>query len=364
MQMSFTIPKGLSCVSNGHLIDSIPGKDNTTFRWKVTYPINSYDATFYIGDFDHFSIPFQGIDTTFNLDFYVLPYNLDTARSQFKQAVDILHFYEDTYGPYPWPRDGYKLVESPFEGMEHQSAIAYGNGFKTYYGLFDYIILHESAHEWWGNSVTVPDYAEVWIHEGFATYSEALYLEHIRDHQSYLNYLRFYAMLIQNKKPVVGPHDVNFWDYHDTDIYMKGALTLHTLRNTINNDSLFFDILKTFYLTHRYKFAVTQDFIQLVNEKTGKDYTAFFNQYLYNRKCPVLLWEYSYNLDKQCNELYYKWSDAVEGFSIPIEVKTDSKTFLIRPTNKLQKSELPVDLNITMNTEGSYIAKKRTHKFK
>ena len=160
------------------------------------------------------------------LDFYVLSYNLDTAKKHFRQTVDILKFYENTYGPYPWPRDGYKLVESPFEGMEHQTAIAYGNGYKTNLGLFDYIILHESAHEWWGNSVTVPDYAEVWMHEGFATYSEALYYEKLKGHEGYLRYMKLYAMFIKNKRPVVGPHDVNYWDYKDVDVYMKGAINL------------------------------------------------------------------------------------------------------------------------------------------
>ncbi len=183
MKLSFTIPSGLNCVSNGKMIDSIASGAKTTYRWKVTYPINSYSATFYFGKYAHFSIPFKGIDTTFNLDFYVLPYNLDIARKHFEQIVNMLHFYESVYGPYPWPRDGYKLVESPYEGMENQTAIAYGNGYKNLVNLFDQIILHESAHEWWGNSVTVPDFAEVWIHEGFATYSEALYVEHEYGHQ-------------------------------------------------------------------------------------------------------------------------------------------------------------------------------------
>jgi aminopeptidase N len=364
MHLSFTVPKGLNCISNGHLTDSIVNDNSVTYKWRVTYPINSYDATFYIGDFKKFSIPYTSLDTTFNLDFYVLPYNLDTAKNHFKQTVDILHFYESEYGPYPWPRDGFKLVESPYEGMEHQTAIAYGNGYKNNFGLFDYIILHETAHEWWGNSVTVPDYAEVWIHEGFATYSEALYYEKLRGHDGYLRYLKFYAMLIKNKKPVVGPHDVNFWDYKDEDIYMKGALTLHTLRNSIKNDSLFFDILHTFYMEHRYKFAVTADFIKLVNAKTGKDYGPFFNQYLYSRVCPELDWQYFYDSKKRSNELYYRWTNAVDSFSIPIKVQLDSESFFIRPTNKLQRVETPIDKNIIMNVEGSYIALKRTDKFK
>jgi len=364
MAMSFTVPRGLMCVSNGKLADSINSGNKTTYLWKVSYPINSYDATFYIGDYRHFSIPYKGLDTSFNLNFYVLPYNLDTARSHFRQTADMLHFYESVYGPYPWPRDGYKLVESSYEGMEHQTAIAYGYGYKDYYGMYDFIILHESAHEWWGNSVTVPDYAEVWIHEGFATYSEMLYLEHNYGHQMYLKFLSYYAMLIKNKRPVIGPHDVNYWDYKDGDVYMKGALMLHTLRNSIRNDSVFFDILKSFYDRHKYKFAVTKDFINLVNEKTGKDYAAFFDQYLYTRTCPELQWEYTYNEEKRKNELYYRWTNAIKGFTIPIKVITDSETIFIHPETTTQKVEMHIDKNIKMNTEGSYIALKRNRIFK
>lgn len=365
MKMHYTVPKDLKCVSNGVLIDSVVKDEKCTYSWEVTYPINTYNVTFYIGDFKHFKIPYKSQLTSFNMDFYVLPYHLDTAKGHFKQTKDILNFYERTYGAYPWKNDGFKLVEGPFEGMEHQTAIAYGNSFKNYYDFgFDYIILHESAHEWWGNSVTVPDYAEVWIHEGFATYSEALYVEHLKGYNSYLNYLSFYAMLISNKRPVVGPHDVNYWDYKDTDVYMKGALILHTLRNTLNNDSLFFAIVKEFYNRYKYKIVVSEDFIKIVNEKTGKDFSAFFKQYLYSRTCPELLWEFSYNQNSQKNEIYYKWSNAEEGFTIPIKVKTDSRVFIIRPTRKLQKSELPYDKTIVVNTEGSYIASKRTEKFK
>ena len=364
MVMNYTVPEGLQCVSNGHLMDSTTKAGRTTYKWKVTYPINSYNATFYIGKFSHFSIPYYGIDTSFNLDFYVLPKNLEIAKKHFKQTLDILKLYEYKYGPYPWPRDGFKLVESPFEGMEHQTSIAYGNGYKTYMGLFDYIILHETAHEWWGNSVTVPDYAEVWIHEGFATYSEALYVEELKGHKGYLDYLNFYAMLIKNKRPVVGPHDVNYWEYTDTDVYLKGALTLHTLRNSIGNDSLFFDILKSFYNDHKYSFAVTTDFINLVNSKTGNDYITFFKQYLYNRTCPELQWEYFYDAKKDTNVLVYRWSNAIEGFSIPIRVKIGKRIFNVRPTNKIQKSYFPKEKGITINSESSYIAQKRTHKFK
>jgi aminopeptidase N len=363
MLLNFTVPKGLMCVSNGRLNDSVAKGENVKYSWKVTYPINTYNATFYIGNFTHFSIPFEGVDTTFNIDFYVMPQNLEKARKHFQQTVDIMHLYESKYGAYPWPRDGFKLVESPYEGMEHQTAIAYGNGYKITYGMFDYIILHEAAHEWWGNSVTVSDYADVWIHEGFATYSEALFVEMLRGHDRYLSYLDLYSWLIKNKRPVVGPRDVNYWDYTDTDVYLKGALTLHTLRNTVK-DSVFFDIIKTFYTEHAHGITNTTDFIKLVNDKTGKDNSTFFQQYLYKRTCPELVWSYTYSAAKDTNVLSYKWTNAEEGFSIPLKVKTDSRTFIIRPTNKLQYTLLPKDKTIVINTESSYIASKHVRKIK
>jgi aminopeptidase N len=203
MKLNFTVPAGLMCVSNGHMVDSVPLMNKTKYTWKLTYPVNSYNATLYIGKFSHFSMPYQGADTSFNLDFYVIPQHLEKAKEHFLQVQSILHFYESAFGPYPWPKDGYKLVESPYEGMENQTAIAYGNNYNNFINAFDQIILHETAHEWWGNSINVPDYAEVWIHEGMATYAEAMYTEHNYGHNFYLSYLKFYALLIRNKKTVV-----------------------------------------------------------------------------------------------------------------------------------------------------------------
>lgn len=364
MQMTYKIPEGLKCISNGVLTDSSTNNGISSFTWKVHYPINTYNATFYIGNFENFSISYKSDSLPLALDFYVLPYNVDKAKDHFLQVPGIIRFFEKRFGPYPWPKDGFKLVESPFAGMEHQSAIAYGSNYKNHYNYpFDYIILHETAHEWWGNSVSAGDYAEIWIHEGFATFSEALYVEHVSGYENYLNFLRYYAMLIKNKRPIIGPFDVNYWDYRDSDVYMKGALMLHTLRNSVRNDSLFFAIVQDFYKLNSHKIADTKGFINIVNEKTGQDYTAFFNQYLYSRVCPELEWEFYYNSKKEKNEVVYRWSNAVDGFSIPIKIKTGDRTFMIKPTNKLQRSELPFAQGIIMNVDGSYIASKRTNRF-
>jgi aminopeptidase N len=358
MKLNFTVPAGLMCVSNGHMVDSVPLMNKTKYTWKLTYPVNSYNATMYIGKFSHFSMPYQGVDTSFNLDFYVIPQHLEKAKEHFLQVQSILHFYESAFGPYPWPKDGYKLVESPYEGMENQTAIAYGNNYNNFINAFDQIILHETAHEWWGNSINVPDYAEVWIHEGMAAYAEAMYTEHNYGHNFYLSYLKFYALLIRNKKTVVGPHDVNFWDYKDGDVYMKGALMLHTLRNTLTDDSLFFNIIKSFYNKYKYKEAVSQDFINLVNEMTGKDYSWFFKQYLYKRSSPELLVKKEFLSYKNTYELQYKWSNVDSDFSIPLKIVSGNETYTIWPTTKLQKIYLNKEKAISINTEESYIALK------
>ena len=223
--------------------------------------------------------------------------------------------------------------------MEHQSAIAYGNGYKNDFGLFDYIILHETAHEWWGNSVTAADFADVWLHEGFASYCEALYVEKLAGKEAYIKYMYWQRMTIQNKRPVVRKQNIRYFDYHDEDVYNKGSWVLHTLRNTINNDSLFFDILKTFRIENNQQQIHSEKFIQLVNKKTGKDYTWFFKQYLYNRKAPFLEY-YWVNTD-----FYFRWTNTDVDFKLPIELKVAGEITKLYPTSTIKK--------ITLNSKSS-----------
>ncbi|MCX7987461.1 MAG: M1 family metallopeptidase [Bacteroidales bacterium] len=364
MTMHYSVPAPLYCVANGVMTDSVYRDGYITYTWKVSYPINTYNVTFYIGNYTNFALPYQSDSSRFQMSFFVLPYNLDKAKIHFPQTTGIISNFEKFYGSYPWPNDGFKLVESPYEGMEHQTAIAYGNKYKnlSYLGA-DYIILHETAHEWWGNSVSVADYADIWIHEGFATYSEALYVEATQGYEAYIRYLMVYAMFIKNKRPVVGPRDVNYWDYKDADVYTKGALILHTLRNVIHNDSLFKNIISTFYLRHRYGWANSQDFIDWVNQKTGKDFTPFFKQYLFNRSCPQLEWEYYYDMYQGKAYLYYRFQKINEDFTIPVRIKIDDKKYVIYPTIKWQKAEIPVTKKLQINSDFSYIAEKRTKHF-
>jgi aminopeptidase N len=349
--INITVKKGLMCVSNGRLRDSISAGDQTTYKWFVSYPINTYNITLYIGDLKllHDTYTSKLTGKTLDLDHYVLPYNYEIAKTHFQQLKKHLDFYEKYFGEYPWHRDGFKFVESPYAGMEHQSAIAYGNGYKNGNDGFDYIVLHEAAHEWWGNSVTNLDYADIWIHEGFATHCEALYVEQDRGKQAYINYLLFQRWFIKNERPVVGPTGRNYFNYKDSDPYMKGTWILHTLRTTIDNDPLYFDILRSFYQQYKGKQVTSQDFIDLVNSKTGKDYTGFFKQYLYTRKVPVL----EYYLDKEGN-LAYRWKETDGSFTIPVQARIGNSSMIIYPAGEVKVSKIDIagtDAEVTFSTE-------------
>ncbi|HEY4799904.1 MAG TPA: M1 family metallopeptidase, partial [Bacteroidia bacterium] len=336
--INITTANNLMAVCNGHFAGKETSGNLSTYKWRVSYPINLYDVTFYIGNFKllHDSIINPANGKTLPFNHYVLAYNYEKAKEHLKQANSHIAFYEKTFGEYPWYRDGYKLVESPYEGMEHQSAIAYGNGYKNSYMGFDYIILHESAHEWWGNGVTAADFADVWLQEGFATYSEALYVESTQGREAYIRYMLIYRLFVANKYPVVGPRDRRYFDYRNSDCYQKGAWVLHTLRAQINNDKTFFDIFKSFQEKYRYKTTCSKDFIQLVNEKTGDDYNWFFNQYLYKREAPFL--EYFWD----GTDLYYQWKYVDASFKMPAQIMLDGLVQIqLKPTNEIQK--MPID---------------------
>ena len=361
VKMSVTIPKGLFCASNGVLKSQVENGDRTTFNWETSYPINTYNVTINIGDYSHFSISYPK-NPLLKLDFYVHPYSLEKAKLLFPKTINVIDVFESYFGEYPWMRDGYKLIESPFAGMEHQSAIAFGTGFKDNY-MNNYLIIHETAHEWWGNSVTAPDYAEVWLQEGFATYSEALYAEKTKGPEAYSKLLRMYAMLIANAQPVVGPANVNYWNYKDSDVYVKGALILFSLRNAIDNDPLFFEIIRTFYQENKFGTAHTSEFISLVNEKTGQDYTAFFQQYLFHRESPNLeYFDYRSGKDQRCYA--YRMSNTIPGFSMPVHAIIDGKITKLRATETTQYFYYPSGSTADFKHDLFYSASKKKSKLK
>ncbi|MBK7231758.1 MAG: M1 family metallopeptidase [Saprospiraceae bacterium] len=337
MDIRITVPKTMKAISNGLLISTEPAGKFQTFHYHVSYSINNYNVTFYAGDY----VSFQEQHTypggaKLTLNYHILEGNQDKAKAHFAQVPKVLNAFNHYLGPYPFLRDGYALVEAPYVGMEHQSAIAYGNGYQNgYFGRktpenfdYDYVILHETGHEYFGNSVSCKDHAEMWIHESFTTYLENLFVEFYHGKKAGLEYLQEQRKMIKNDRAILGPKEVNFQD-HSTDIYYKGAWVLQTLRHSINNDTLWFDILKEFYNQHKYGFAETKDFIQLVNVKTKKDYTVFFRQYLIFKAVPRLV--YSVTQRDQFTQIKYKWECDEPDFDLPVEFILDGRKIRLDP---------------------------------
>lgn len=343
MKISVTCPTGLEAVCNGNLRNKVPMGDKTRFEWFVSYPINNYNVTLNIGKYVHLHDQYKGIEYPFDLDYYVLDYNQDKARLHFRQVKPMMECYEAKIGPYPFPRDGFALVETPYLGMEHQGAIAYGNDYLPGYAGFDYsflnldfdyIIIHEAGHEYWGNSVSMKDVADMWIHEGFCTYSEAIYVECKHGADTALLYCNSWKYRVANDKPVIGRYDVN--KEGSTDMYYKGALMLHTLRWLVADDALWWQtiagIQKDFYL----KTTTTREIVAYMNTKLGNDYTWFFDQYLKYSSPPVL----DYKLKRKGNDLEvtYKWTAVEPSFKLPVKFRTGADTWTtVNPTLKPQK---------------------------
>ena len=341
MKMKFTVSDPYIVVSNGRLLNIETNNNLKSYTWFVTNSINNYNITFNIGLFSHFSDSLSGIKGVLDLDYYVLPDDLYNAKIHFNQVKPMISVFEKKFGPYPFYEDGYKIVQSPYLGMEHQSCISYGNQFKNgYLGTypddidFDFIIIHESAHEWWGNSVSMKDRLDMWIHEAFATYSEVLYVEDIYGYDKMLVYLNYQRDKILNKKPIIN----NI--YLDTDMYYKGSWMLHTLRSIINNDSLWYEILSGIQHEFKHQTVNTQDIIKYIERKSGFNLSSFFKQYLYTKHIPVF--EYFFENINGNNYLKYRWNSAVANFSMPILVKISFNEYdWIQPENFWQ--EIKVD---------------------
>ena len=349
MLISCQVPAPLKCIANGNLRFHDLRKSTmhyNTFHWFVSYPINNYNITLNIGDYTSFSDKYISGDDTLALDYYVLPYNKEKAEEHFKQVKPMMECFERYFGKYPFWKDGYALVETPYLGMEHQSAIAYGNDYLPGYhgnkrfiaGLdFDFIIVHESGHEWWGNAITTNDIADMWVHEGFCTYSEVLYVECIYGYDTMLKYVKNQKRAVRNDKPVIGPYHVN--KEGSGDMYQKASLMLHTLRTLIDNDPLWFEIIKEISTNFKYQTIDGQDIIDYINQRSGKDFTSFFNQYLKNKDIP----EFQYRLIKNGREvaLMYKW-EAVEGFEMPLLINFGNEDNWILPVNQWKEVSLGV----------------------
>jgi aminopeptidase N len=347
MQISVSIPNDLVDVSNGKFMGKTDlGDGYTRWDWLVHYPINNYDVSLNIGNYQHFSDHLGDLP----LDFYALPEDLEKAKKQFVQAKGMLQAFQHYFGEYPFKKDGYKLIEVPYAGMEHQSAVTYGNHFANGYlerdwtgvGIsprFDFIIIHESGHEWFGNSITAADPSDMWIHEGWTTYLECLYVEYMWGHDDYLKYVNGYKSKVKNNKPIIAERGINAEPPQDQ--YFKGALFLNTLRSVVNDDPRWFRLIHDLYQHFKYKNIMTEDIMQFFNQKTGKDLTPIFNQYLRHTAIPTL--ELKFN--EADGTVSYRWKADEPGFSMPVRVgKKDSGQIIQATTNwQTMKTPLPKD---------------------
>jgi len=338
MSIRISVPKALNCVANGNLRHIVDQGDYRRFDWFVSYPINNYNVTVNIAKYSHFTDAYTALDgDTLQLDYYVLPYNLTKAKQHFTQVHKVLACYERFFDKYPYWRDGFALVETPYLGMEHQGAIAYGNKYMRGYlgGMiprdmnWDYIIVHETGHEYFGNSITCQDLSEMWIHESFTTYMEALYVECAYSYEDAVRYLVGQRPYILNKEPIIGPPDVNWEDWKGSDHYYKGAWMLHTLRHAINDDAKWFDLLKGFYRRYAGSNITTKEFVDYVNQCTGCKWEPFFEQYLRHAAIPVL--QYKLNQQGKNLQVQYQWKADVATFDMPVMVGKKGAYKTIQP---------------------------------
>lgn len=352
------VPNGLMNVSNGRLTGSEDLKNGyTRWDWEVKNPINNYNITLNIADYTHIHDNLDGLD----LDYYVLRYNENKARKQFEEVKPMMKCFQAKFGKYPFFEDGYKLVETPYLGMEHQSAVAYGNRYmKGYLGsdmsgtgvglLFDYIIIHETGHEWFGNSITSKDIADMWIHEGFTTYTETVYVECVYGYDKAMQYMAGQQDNVYNQKPVIGIFGVN--KEGSGDMYPKGALMLNTLRHVINDDAKWWDLILNYSLMYKKDIIDTETVVNYFNTKSGMNLTPVFDQYLRYKNIPKL----QVKLNKK--KLEYRWITDVTIFAMPVGIIANGKEIRLNATNDWQSITTDVkDINEIELEKSKYYVK-------
>lgn len=354
-EMHITAPSDLVAVSNGRERKKIDNNDGTTTTtWAVVNPINNYDFIPYLGKYVHFGEIYKGLKGPLTMDYWVLDSDMVKAKKQFKEAPRMMEAFEYWFGPYPFYEDGYKLVEAPHLGMEHQSAVAYGNHFLNGYlgrdlsgtgvGLkWDFIIVHESGHEWFGNNITSKDIADSWIHEGFTNYSEDLFTEYWFGKKAAEEYEIGIRKNIENKKPIISPYGVNADG--PIDIYYKASNMLHTIRQVINNDSSFRNILRGLNKTFYHQTVTSKQIEDYISKTSGIDFSKVFDQYLRTVKIPTLEYSLKNGL------LSYRWTNVVPGFHMPVKIKNANGALqFIYPTQKIKQLKTRLeDLKIDEN---------------
>ena len=351
------VPNELMDVSNGRLTGSEDLKNGyTRWDWEVKNPINTYSINVSIGDYVHIHENYKGLD----LDYYVLRENEAAARIHFEEVKPMMDCFQSKFGPYPFPEDGYKLVETPYLGMEHQSAVAYGNKYlQGYLGtdrsgtgiglLFDYITIHESGHEWFGNNVTSKDSADMWIHEGFTTYSESVYVECQYGYESGQKYINGLKKNVDNDGPIIGPYGVN--KEGSGDMYDKGALFLNTLRHILNDDVRWWKMFLKYSETFHNKIIDTETVVTFFNTETGMNLTPVFNQYLRHATIPKL------ELRKKKGKLGFRWKADETKFNMPVDIKIKSKKYRLYPTTNWNTTKYKINklADVEMMTNDFYI---------
>ena len=362
-RVAITVPDSIINVSNGRLRSvTSNGDGTTTWEWFVTQPINNYDVAVNAAKYAHLGGIYYGERGPLTLDFYPLAYHADTARVQFQQVRPMLACFEHWFGPYPWYEDGYKLVETPHLGMEHQSAVAYGNHYQNGYlgrdlsgtGLgmkWDFIIVHESAHEWFGNSLTSKDLADMWVHESFANYAEALYTECQQGKDAGAAYVIGVRKNVRNDEPIVAPFGVNAEG--SGDMYYKGGNMLHTIRQILNDDEKWRSILRGLQATYRHQVVTGRQVEDYISQHAGVDLSKVFQQYLETTKIPVL--DYRVN----GTTLSYRWTDVVPGFDMPVRVTISGEPRLLRPTGSWQTTTVPAGATLMVD-RNFYVTARRT----
>ena len=353
MELEIIAPKDLVGVGNGRLVSKKEKNGKTISKWKVVNPINNYNIIPYIGHYVNFKDTFEGEKGKLDLDYYVLDYNIDKAKSQFEQAKLMLKSFEHWFGPYPFYEDSFKIVEAPHLGMEHQSGIAYGNKFANGYlgrdlsgsgwGLkWDFIIVHEAGHEWFGNNITEKDVADMWIHEAFTAYSETLFTETYHGKDAASEYVRGTRKAIQNDIPIIGVYGVN--QEGSGDMYYKGANMIHTLRTWMNNDEKFRQMLRGLNKEFYHQTVTTEQIENYIAKFSGLNLNTFFNQYLRTIKVPTL------ELKQSGNKVEYRYTNVVDGFAMPLRLKDSEVT--INPTTNWQtinNSTITRAIDVTIN---------------
>jgi aminopeptidase N len=365
MKISANVPGKLMDVSNGRLQNVKELKDGTkTYTWVVKNPINNYGVNINIGDYVTFSEIYKGEKGDLDCRYYVLRKNLAKAKEQFKEVPRMLKAFEHWFGPYPFYEDSYKLVEAPYLGMEHQSSVTYGNGYQNGYlgrdlsgtgwGLkFDFIIVHESGHEWFANNITYKDIADMWIHESFTNYSESLFVEYYYGKDAGFEYERGLRKNIQNDKPIIGHYDVN--NEGSGDMYHKGSNMLHTLRQIVNNDEKWRSILRGLNSTFYHQTVTTKQIEDYLSQQVGMDLNPFFNQYLRDIRIPTL--EYTF----QENALKYRWTNSVAGFDMPVKVALNGTEVTLNPKAEWSEFTCPYKIEKIEVNRDFYVLSKNAN---